>query len=411
MSDRPILTTPVLVITLTLGLAIFAISVVLALNAPSELPRAGSDTRSTSALGHAGLYALLQRAGVPVARSQANGVVTTNGGDVLVLAEPPETLSGDAVIRLGRAASSLLVLPKRTGEADEDNPAWVKSTAPIGIDSVAAIARLLGPKIDVVRTDPPASWTVNTLGIAPVVAGTMQMIEDDDLTPILANGKDMLIAEYRDGERRTWILADPDVIENFGLGQGQNAGAALALLNGLRDDDGTVIFDETIHGMVNPVSNPFRKLVEFPLGIGSALSLVALGLLCWRAVGRFGKPVATPPVFDFGKRRLIATSAALLDRAGHQIIVMRRYVELNLHDVGRRFSAPPGLSDTELAAWLDAVGKSRGVELEASGIVQRVAENSGTSGRVALNLFAAAGDIHRWKDRISDGTSGRRSDR
>ncbi len=93
----------------------------------------------------------------------------------------------------------------------------------------------------------------------------MQLIESDDLVPIVANGKQMLVGEYRDGDHRTWIVADPDFLENHGLTKGQNADVAIALFNGLRGDDGTVIFDETIHGMVNVVVNPFRKLLEFPL--------------------------------------------------------------------------------------------------------------------------------------------------
>jgi hypothetical protein len=412
MSDTPLLSRSVLIVLLSGAVAIFAISMLLALTAPSEPPGVGADTRSISALGQEGLFALLQQTEIPVARSQINGVVAPGNQDVLVLAEPPPTgLSGGDVVRLGRARNVLLVLPKRTGTPDINKLTWVDSTSPVGIDQVADIAKLIDQKIDIVRTDPPKAWDINRLGAVPSFDDTVQLIESDDLVPIVANGKQMLVGEYRDGDHRTWIVADPDFLENHGLAKGQNADVAIALFNGLRGDDGTVIFDETIHGMVNVVVNPFRKLLEFPLVIASVLCLVAAALLLWATVGRFGKPGLDPPAFDFGKRRLISTSASLLDRAGHQSEVMRRYIEQTLRDVGRALGAPGELGDTELAAWLDGVASSRGIDAEVTEIVARSQQAQGTKGGVALSLFAAAGDIHQWKTRISDGTSGHRRDR
>jgi hypothetical protein len=406
MSETSPFSRPVVVLTLAAAAAIFALSMLLALNAPSEPARAGSDTRSLSALGQAGLFELLRRAEVPVARSEINGVVAPEGHDVLVEAEPADGLSNGDIVRLGRMPTVLLVLPKRTGTPDPNNPAWVESTAPIGIGDVATLARIVDPHIDIVRAGAPASWSTDALGVTPSFGDTVQLLEADDLTPILADGKNMLIAEHRDGDHVTWILADPDIVENHGLALGRNAELALALLDRLRQGDGRVIFDETIHGMVNPAANPFRKLLEFPLSIASALVVLAAALLLWATLGRFGRESAAAPAFDFGKRRLIATSAALLDRAGHQAEVTRRYVELTLRDIGRTQRAPRDLDDEALAAWLDAVGTSRGIEAKASDILARTGPSAG-----APTLFAAAGDIHHWKNRISDGTSGHRSDR
>ncbi len=90
---------------------------------------------------------------------------------------------------------------------------------------------------------------------------------------------------------------------------------------------------------------------------------------------------------------------------------MRRYIEQTLRDVGRALGAPGELGDTELAAWLDGVASSRGIDAEVTEIVARSQQAQGTKGGVALSLFAAAGDIHQWKTRISDGTSGHRRDR
>jgi len=412
MSERQIFSGPMLIVLIAGTTAIFALSMLLALTTPSTQPTSGSDTRSASALGHAGLYELLQRTGVPVARSQVSGIVTASGDDLLVMAEPPPGgLSQEAIIRLGRARNVLLVLPKRTGVADEDNPAWVSSTTPIRIDDAASIARLVDPKIEVVRTDPPRNWTTNSLGIVPAFDDNVQLIESDNLIPVIANGKDVLIALYGEGEDRVWIVSDPDLIENHSLALGQNADLAVALLNRLRGNAGTVVFDETIHGMVNIAANPLRKLIEFPMVIVLLLTVVAGALLLWATMGRFGKPRPDPPAFDFGKRRLIATTSSLLDRAGYQSSVMRRYIEFTLRNVGQSMRAPHFSNDMDLAAWLDTVSEARGLPAKAAGIAERAQRAHATEGRSQLALFAAAQDIHQWKEEISDGTSGRRENR
>ena len=89
MSERQIFSGPTLIVLIAGATAIFALSMLLALTSPSTQPTIGSDTRSTSALGHAGLFELLQRTGIPTARSQVSGIVTATGDDLLVMAEPP----------------------------------------------------------------------------------------------------------------------------------------------------------------------------------------------------------------------------------------------------------------------------------------------------------------------------------
>ena len=200
----------------------------------------------------------------------------------------------------------------------------------------------------------------------------------------------------------------PDLVENHGLIKGKNAEFALALLNAMRDaelGDGKVVFDETIHGMVNNVDSPFKKLFQFPYVIVLLLVLAATALLAWATTSRFGKPRLALPAFDLGKERLITNTATLLDRAGHQAFVMRRYVRATLRDVGRLFHAPRQLDDEKLAEWLDKIGESRGLETRASVVLARAEEGQGTS---LTGLFQATRDIHDWKEEISDGTAARR---
>ena len=408
MSEKSTFSGPVLAVLIAGATAVFALSMLLMINGGSEDQSYNSTTKSISAIGHAGIYELAQRFDIPVARSRINGVVAPDEGGVLVMAEPSSTLSGDDIIRLGRAENVLLVLPKRWATADRSKPGWIRSASPMEADWVGRIARLVESGADIVRGDPPKTWDRNDIGIDPSFDDGAQLIRSEKLTPIVGNAKGMLIGEKLDGYKRIWVLSDPDIIENHGLAKGQNAAFTVALLNAMRSEDGNVVFDETIHGMVNIVDSPFKKLFQFPYVIILLLGLAAAALLLWATTSRFGKPRQEPPAFDLGKGRLIANTASLLDRAGHHAFVMRRYVRETLRDAGRLFHAPRQLDDDQLAAWLDRIGESRGIKAKSADILAR----SGEGGSQTLTgLFQAARDIHKWKEEISDGTSARSGNR
>lgn len=405
MSEKSAFSGPVIAVLIAGATAVFALSMLLMINGSSEDTSYSTTTKSISAIGHAGLYELAQRFDIPAERSRINGVVAPGEGGLLVMAEPTSSFSSDDIIRLGRESNVLLILPKRWARADRSRSGWIRSTSPMPEDWVAGIVGLVDAKAGITRGDPPKTWDRNDIGVDPSFDDGAQLIKSDTLTPIVGNAQGMLIGEKLDGDRRTWVLADPDVIENHGLTKGRNAAFAMALLNAMRDEDGgKVVFDETIHGMVNIVDSPFKKLFQFPYVIVLLLALGAAGLLLWATTARFGKPRQAPPAFDFGKGRLIANTASLLDRAGHHAFVMRRYVRATLRDAGRLFHAPRQLDDEQLAAWLDKIGASRGLETKSADILARAADSQSTS---LLALFQAARDIHQWKEDISDGTSAR----
>ena len=404
MSEKSTFSGPVVALLVAGATAVFALSMLLMITGSSEDTSYSTTTRSISAIGHAGLYELAQRFDIPVARSRINGVVAPDEGGLLVMAEPTSSFSGNDIIRLGREANVLLILPKRWATADRAHSGWIKSTAPMPTTWVTDIVHLIDAKSDITRGDPPRTWDRNDIDVDPSFDDGAQLIKSDTLTPIVGSAQGMLVGEKVDGDHRTWILSDPDIIENHGLTKGKNAAFAMALLNAMREGGSKVVFDETIHGMVNIVDSPFKKLFQFPYVIVLALILAAAGLLMWATTARFGKPRQAPPAFDFGKGRLIANTASLLDRAGHHAFVMRRYVRATLRDSGRLFHAPRQLEDEQLAAWLDKIGESRGVKSKSTDILARAADNQGAS---LLALFQAARDIHQWKEDISDGTSAR----
>jgi hypothetical protein len=188
----------------------------------------------------------------------------------------------------------------------------------------------------------------------------------------------------------------------------------MALINKLRGKSGAVVFDETIHGYgyVAPPASPLKLLFTFPYVLATAQGLLAIGLLLWATVGRFGKAEPVPPALGAGKRGLILNVAELLGFAGHHEVVVQRYVQEALRDAARQLHAPPALAEGKLIPWLSRVGALRGVELDCAAIVGRMdeirakgamkAKGSGEAGA----LMSVARDIYRWRRGIIDGDPG-----
>src|SRR5262249_51611276 len=156
---------------------------------------------------------------------------------VLVVAEP--SLSKPQEVRpLLHSRNVLLVLPKRFGRRSGDRPEWVDRTMVVPVTRPAEVLKLANVKPDVVRVESPVAWKVNELGVAPKIAGSVQLITATELRPIVGTHDGMLVGELRTNTRRLWVLADPDVLANHGIGGDDNAAFALALINGLRGRNG-----------------------------------------------------------------------------------------------------------------------------------------------------------------------------
>ena len=146
--------------------------------------------------------------------------------------------------------------------------------------------------------------------------------------PVLWLGRDRyartLLARCRMGETTFHLLSDPDLVNNAGLGVGENAAFATALVASLAPGAGPVLVDLVPNATFRrePTqrrdrrSRSFSDLSRFfawPFGLawGALALLVALGL--WRAALRFGPVIATRDRFHAAsKRAVIETNARLL---------------------------------------------------------------------------------------------------
>src|SRR3984957_18674805 len=232
-----------------------------------------------------------------------------------------------------------------------------------------------------------------------------QLVRGDRLRPIIGAMQGMLVGEISDKDRKIWVLADPDVIANHGLAHEGNAALALALIKALRGGDGSVVFDETVHGfVVRPVS-PFLLLFRFPFVVATAQGALAFALLLWATLGRFGAPQTAPPPLAAGREGLLQNMAKLVEFTGHQDVMVKRYVQETVRDAAIARHAPRELTGASLIACLQRVGLARGVAIDCEAVLIQAAAPEMTRARNSSALVRLAREIHQWKRESVDGRS------
>lgn len=380
-------------------------TVALAIFGPTSTYTVGPSAFSRSAIGYAGIADVMHRLGARVVKSRRDSVGQLDPKGVLVVAEPPAGVSASRMSRLMNAHTVLLVLPKWNGKESGSHRGWIESAELLSPLFPRAAAQV--GTVDVVRVPRVTAWSRNELGRVPVISqGGVQLIKSSRLRPVIGNDSGMLVGELRSGARRLWILADPDPIQNHGLADPDNAVFSVALINALRGADGNVVFDEVIHGFEDKGGSPFRILFEFPFVLATVQGAIAVALLLWATMRRFGAPVSPPVELPSGKLSLIEATANLLDFARHRPIIIQRYVHAIVQDVARQLHAPADLSESALIEWLGRTARARDAQIDGAGVVRKV-DQLVAGGRSAITPLAAlARDIFRWKREVIDGGSG-----
>jgi hypothetical protein len=373
---------------------------------PGGTDAVGPSTYSRSAIGHAGIADVLQRLGVTVIKSRESSADKLGKDGVLVLAEPrPTAISEPALRALLDARAVLLVLPKWTGRASEKNPGWLATAEEKPPSQAQWVLNLVAGGGEVVRESQMPAWTTNLLGgRRPQLERPVQLMRSGALRPIVGAPAGILVGELNQ-KRTVWVLADPDVIANYGIAQADNAALTLAIINRLRGRNGPVVFDETIHGFVAQPANPLALLFQFPFVVATFQVVAALALLLWATMARFGAPQSAPPALSAGRQGLLLNVAQLITFAGHGQVMVRRYVQETVRETAQQLHAPRGLTGQGLAAWLTRVGQARGVTVDCAAVIREVEQLPDRRRGDLAPLVRIARDIHRWRREIVDGRS------
>jgi hypothetical protein len=413
---KPTFSKSTVVMFIAAAAALFAISIIFAANEGSVAQGAGAGpgVKSTSAVGYAGLYDVLRRLDLPIASSARSPLAEAGSRGTLIIAEPIMAYLTGGGYYPGKPERLLFVLPKWSWVQDINRPEWVSSMRPAPVTE--AQSTLSAVAIDgsmVFRKWVPDKWTTNIFPFDPALSGTIQMIHPSDkMSTLVGDEEGALIAELKEGGQTIWILADPDVMSNRGISNGDNAAFMANLLTSLSEIGNedfrgkkSIIFDETVHGFRAKDDSLLSMMLSFPFAIVTILACCSAIMLAAAGAGRFGVPQTPRPVLDFGKAQLIGNSARLLDYSGHHAVTLGRYARMTINEAARTLRAPEGMNGRELADWADRVGRSRNVSVTCSTILNEI-ESPGTASRSDISrLVETARLAHKWKGEILNGSA------
>jgi hypothetical protein len=380
-------------VAILIAVAVFSFGAIMVLAGWSpelrDRDRAGDHPFSTSAIGYNGIVRLLEAQGYPVEISRFKSNLDGHYGLMIL------TLStrgmGKSLEEYELQSDTLIVLPKWSGMVDWTNPSRMKDTDLANESLVASVLDALGIEAEVIRTDVPGR-VATPFGQATIKPDLqLQLLQSEELTPIIRTGEGALLSQLPG--RDIYILADPDLINTFGLAERVNARFAMQMINMMRySDDEPIIFDATLHGFTRS-ENLLQMMFDIPfLGV-TLVALAAALLLGWAATIRFGPPARETRAIALGKQALADNSAGLVSMARRETRMAPGYLSLIRRRLSKQIGAPRNLTEAQLSELFDRLGPE-----EVSGKTFSQIE-AGLRGPAANreDLMHKARDLWRWR--------------
>lgn len=326
--------------------------------------------------GYAGLVRLAEAADFDVTRSRSPAGLETEG--LLVLTPPPATDAEEFAELLKKRENigpTLVILPKWNAlqpppflpsEAREKfKTGWVILGDPDPLEWTAKLPQPYGFTSTIEQLEPDQAPDWEGFGLAgSLPTRSILYTEEDALHEALitdAAGHWLALrvigkegTEFYENAHWTVFVAEPDLVNNYGLADRARAEAALALLSAAAYDGdiNEVTFDLTLNGFgasENLLTLAFRP----PFLAATLCLLLALLIIAWRAFKRFGPAaVGGEPGIAFGKQRLIANGAGLIVRARRLHLLGAPYAALTARRLADRLGlvrAEPDAIDAALA--------------------------------------------------------------
>lgn len=365
------------------------------------------DGYSRSAVGHLAFLRLLEDMGRTVNLSRYRTAEKAEGG-IVALLEPQlgeaESAEAGMASDVREAAPRLfLVLPKRGAAPDLGHRGWVSGAELLPEKDAQRVLDALGIEGTVIRPQASIASGAQAGALPPATVDAPQLIRSTALTPLLGSAEGMLAGELEESGHHLVVLADPDVLATHGLGRGQNADLAVALLDRLGGVATPLVVDETLHGHLLTPSIT-AQLLEFPLVLATLQALALIALLAWAALVRFGRPRKPTLPLDAGKALLLENTADLLRAGGHVQEAAAAYLRAAREAVLARLP-PPGAAE-EPSAWLARLETARGRAGTLRRLEDRLRNSSQKRRRADVEAIRVAQQIHRWREELTDGASG-----
>ena len=398
MSERPAspFDARIVLLLLAIGAALFiGLLYILGTGEPNrEKNDGGAHAYSKGMTGYAAYAELLESQGHEV--NIVQGEADLNDENLLILT-PPLGEDADAIARIvderRYIGPTIIILPKWSARPipeeaglDAIKPGWVNvwgSNSPAWLTEIEGLEE---PELTI--DDKSGSWVgLGHSGKLPVTeeandksVNTVQWIKDDTLASIVRDGKGRMLAGFinddyfevladmsgnatvngptsgdtpedytGDDKWPVVIVAEPDLLNNFGMAEFATAQQSLSLVEATLDGyDFPIAFDVTLNGLGG--TQNLLTLAFTPPFLAATLCLIIAALLvAWRAFLRFGPALAEGRQIAFGKEQLVTNSAGLINRAKRTHLLADPYVAL----MRRRIAKGLGLRQRSDAASLD----------------------------------------------------------
>lgn len=351
----------------------------------------GTHAAAKGLTGFAALAQLLESDGFEVTTSRSAAQLDDEG--LLILTPPAFADAGElAEIIAARRniGPTILVLPKwntteaRAGAGNNPGKGWVAidgSQPPTWAGDLDG-ALAMQPAISSL---PERGNNWQGLGYAGRLPepGQVMALQGASVVPLVRDAKGRVLAGYLsdggyyplladaagvprgdpsklDGTRwNLTVVAEPDLFNNYGMADRQRAALAREIVyQAMEGEDLAIIFDLTLNGLGGG-RNLLTLAFEPPFLAATLCLILALIVVAWRAFRRFGPPLAEVRPIAFGKARLVANSAAFIQRTGRLHLLARPYADL----VTARTARSLGLRQPDEAA-IDAALARRAREAE-----------------------------------------------
>ncbi|MEQ9327459.1 MAG: hypothetical protein RJQ21_09195 [Rhodospirillales bacterium] len=407
MNDNAVFSIRTLAALMTVGILSFTGIVVISMVAPDVQRESDFDasTYSVSAVGHKALVETLRASGRTVLVSRSRSAEKAAADNLLLAVEPESAELLKNLVGSARSArSTLIVLPKRLVGRHEANARWVGTHRLVAVERIAGIAEPVVQNLRLTRG--LAHRRIHgdfVLNPPEIDVDDLQLLQwNPGLQPLLQVGSGILLARVGNRFSRTFLLSDPDILNNSGLSRGENAQLTAMILDQIAGSNDAFVFDEEIHGF-GQRPDLWRNLLSPPLVAPTLAVAMALLVLVLAGVKRFGPAMKARPAHAAGRGTLYDVTAMLLGQRGDYRLLAREYAAMTMRVMSEEMRLSRRLTTEQRVRHIAEIGRRRGVEGDLRGMLAGLGYfGAAVTGR-RVEAVALAARLNQWSKEVLHG--------
>jgi len=316
---------------------------------------------------------------------------------VVILTPEPGLSAGD-LQAYPKGVLTLIVLPKWLAAPDPIRRGFVRKVAVIpGERYFQDLLRAYAPETRLAYRSDRIRPDLDGVGGAfawlphqrPGRIDSLRTISGKGWTPLIVDERGQAVLVQSTKSPSIWVLADPDLLNNQGLGDRDTARLAWTILDVARGGDRPIQFDVTLNGYARGRTLG-RMFLEPPYLAATLCAVAAAMLMGFHALARFGQPRRRGRAFALGARALVDNSADLVRMARKEHELAPAYAALIQALVARSAGG-----HQQQQGWLDDLAARRGAA--APGALAAEAETTKTRD----DLLSIAKKLYEWRGEMT----------